>query len=101
MPPRLRAKGKTAPGTHVPVLLKEVMSRLAPSPGQIVIDCTLGYAGHATQFANRIANDGKLITLDVDSKEFARAKKRLKNAECELSLHNTNRLSNGWSKQVR
>ena len=90
MPPRIRAKGKTAPGTHVPVLLKDVMAQLTPSSGEIVVDCTLGYGGHASQFAGRIASDGKLIGLDVDGKELEGTKRRLKNAKCRLSFHNTN-----------
>lgn len=90
MAPRLRAKGKTAAGTHVPVLLKEVMARLVPLAGEIVVDCTLGYGGHASQFAGRIGSDGKLIALDVDGKEFRATKRRLKDARCKCSFHNTN-----------
>jgi len=90
MPPRLRAKGKTAPGTHVPVLLKDVMAQLTPLSGEIVVDCTLGYGGHAARFAGRIANDGKLIGLDIDVKELEGTKRRLEKAKCRLSFHNTN-----------
>ena len=86
----MRAKGKTTAGTHVPVLLKEVMARLTPSSGEIVVDCTLGYGGHASQFARRIASDGKLIGLDVDGKELEATKRRLKDVRCRLSFHNTN-----------
>ena len=54
----LRAKGKTPAGTHVPVLVEEVMACLSPKPGEIVADCTVGYGGHAigipqTHRANR------------------------------------------------
>ena len=90
MPPRSRAKGKTAAGTHAPVLLKEVMGKLTPSSGQIVVDCTLGYGGHASRFASRIGSDGKLIALDVDAKEFEATKRRLKDTRCRVSFHNTN-----------
>ena len=86
----MRAKGKTTYGAHVPVLLKEVMARLNPSSGQTVIDCTLGYGGHASQFAKRIAPEGKLIGLDVDTKHLEGTKHRLKEAPCKLSFHNTN-----------
>lgn len=90
MPPRLRAKGKTAAGTHVPVLLKEVMGEIAPSSGQIVVDCTLGYGGHGSRFVSRIGSDGKLIALDVDTKELEAAKRRFKDAPCQVSFHNAN-----------
>lgn len=86
----MRAKGKTASGTHIPVLLKEVMAELAPAAGDIVVDCTLGYGGHACQFVRRIGSDGKLIGLDVDGKEIEGTKRRLKEAGCKKSFHNTN-----------
>ena len=41
----LRGKGTTEVGTHVPVLVEEVMAILRPLPGGIVADCTLGYGG--------------------------------------------------------
>ena len=90
MAPRLRAKGKTAAGTHVPVLLKKVMKELAPSASDIVVDCTLGYGAHAAQFIKRIGSEGKLIAFDVDGKEIEGTKRRLKDARCKLSFHNTN-----------
>lgn len=90
MPPRLRAKGKTAAGTHVPVLLKEVMSQLVPSAGEIVVDCTLGYGGHGRQFANRIGSGGRLIGLDVDAGQLEKTKKRLSNLRAETSFYHMN-----------
>jgi 16S rRNA (cytosine1402-N4)-methyltransferase len=86
----LRAKGKTAPGTHVPVLLKEVLATLNPQPGQTVLDCTLGYGGHATAFAKRIGPEGKLIALDMDGGELAKTQHRLSRLNCEKSFHNKN-----------
>jgi 16S rRNA (cytosine1402-N4)-methyltransferase len=43
----LRDKGKTPAGTHIPILVKEIMETLRPSPGETIADCTLGYGGHA------------------------------------------------------
>ncbi|MCD6174501.1 MAG: 16S rRNA (cytosine(1402)-N(4))-methyltransferase, partial [Planctomycetes bacterium] len=43
----LRGKGKTPAGTHIPILVDEIMAALAPAPGSVVADCTLGYGGHA------------------------------------------------------
>ena len=86
----MRSKGKTPPGTHVPVLVKEVMLALKPLAGQTIIDCTLGYGGHTAHFANNITNAGKLIALDVDSEHLENAKRHLKDTQCQLSFHNTN-----------
>ena len=87
---QLRAKGKTAPGTHVPVLLQEVLATLKPQPGQIVVDCTLGYGAHAVEFGRKIGPEGRLIGLDMDGGELAKTQHRLSRLKCEKSFHNTN-----------
>ena len=73
----LRDKGKTPAGTHIPILVDEIMAALAPSPGAVVVDCTLGYGGHAAEFARRIGPSGKLFGLDVDGGQLERTGKRL------------------------
>ena len=77
----LREKGKTPAGTHIPILVDEIMETLNPSPGEVVVDCTLGYGGHAAQFAQRIGKTGKLIGVDADSDEMERTRQRLA-AQC-------------------
>ncbi len=71
------AQGRTPAGTHVPVLLNEVLASLAPRPGDIVVDCTVGFGGHAAEFLPRIAPTGRLIGLDVDGAELERTRARL------------------------
>lgn len=73
----LRDKGKTPAGTHIPILVDEVMAALHPLPGEIVADCTLGYGGHAVEFARRIGKTGKLVGLDVDGGQLERTRARL------------------------
>lgn len=85
-----RAKGKTAPGTHTPILVKQVISRLDPKPGEVVVDCTMGYGGHAEQFMKQIKPDGLLIGLDMDNRELVKTAKRLRKHPCAMSVHNTN-----------
>ena len=62
----LIAKGKTPAGTHIPIMVEEVMECLKPETGEVVVDCTLGYGGHAAEFIRHIGSEGKLIGLDVD-----------------------------------
>jgi len=90
MKTHLLSKGKTPAGSHIPVLLEEVMEALAPKPGEIVIDCTVGYGGHAAQFINRIGPAGKLIALDVDSPELERTRNRLIKLNTPVSFHRSN-----------
>ena len=51
---------------HTPVLLAEVTQHLSPHPGSIVVDCTLGGAGHAKHLAEAIAPTGILVGIDQD-----------------------------------
>jgi len=86
----LRAKGKTPAGTHVPVLIEEVMACLEPKPGEIVIDCTIGFGGHAREFLKRIGPTGKLIAIDMDSQELERTRNRLGKDNTNISFHHSN-----------
>lgn len=81
----IRAQGRTPAGTHVPVMLDEVMAALAPTPGCVVADCTLGYGGHATEFVRRIAPGGRLFGLDVDATALRTAAERLGATATETS----------------
>jgi len=88
--PHLRAKGKTPVGTHIPVLTEEVLACLRPAPGEVVVDCTVGYGGHAAEFIRRVCPTGKLIALDVDSAELERTRRRLSNAGAPVSFYRSN-----------
>ena len=62
---------------HVPVMLGEVLDQLDPQPGEVVCDCTLGFAGHTVAMAERIAPDGLSIGIDQDDMALAAAAKRM------------------------
>lgn len=51
---------------HVPVLLDEVLEWLAPVPGAILVDGTLGGGGHTRELAKRVGPTGRVIALDRD-----------------------------------
>jgi 16S rRNA (cytosine1402-N4)-methyltransferase len=86
----LRAKGVTPAGTHVPVLLEEVLAGLKPQPGEIVADCTVGYGGHAAEFLKCIGPNGRLIAFDVDSAELERTRQRLNTENATVSFYRSN-----------
>jgi 16S rRNA (cytosine1402-N4)-methyltransferase len=67
----------TPAGEHRPVLLDEVLTALAPQPGQLAVDCTCGWAGHSTPILQRLGPTGKLIALDWDADNLPRAKANL------------------------
>jgi 16S rRNA (cytosine1402-N4)-methyltransferase len=74
---KLLSRGRTPAGTHVPVLMNEVMNWLRPMPGEIVADCTIGYGGHALEFLRRIGPTGRLIGFDIDGGQLDRTRGRL------------------------
>ena len=51
---------------HIPVLLEEAVSFLAPKPGDDFIDATLGRAGHAGRILELCAPNGRLLGIDAD-----------------------------------
>lgn len=72
--------GKTPAGMHRSIMMAEILEVLAPKPGEIAVDCTLGYGGHARAMIERIQPGGKLLGLDVDSVELPRTESRLRDA---------------------
>ena len=75
---KVLASGGTPAGSHVPVLVAEVLEALAPAPGDVAVDATLGYGGHASEILKRILPGGRLLALDVDPIELPKAEARLK-----------------------
>jgi len=67
-----------AAAIHSPVLLAEVMAALAPRPGGIYVDGTLGLGGHSETILRRSSPDGRLIAFDWDKEALNLASERLK-----------------------
>ncbi|TAK00502.1 MAG: 16S rRNA (cytosine(1402)-N(4))-methyltransferase RsmH [Chloroflexota bacterium] len=62
---------------HLPVMAEEVISMLAPAPGSLQIDATLGGGGHAERILEASDPDGRLLGLDADGAAIARVRARL------------------------
>ena len=75
---KVLASGKTPAGTHRPVMVQEILEVLAPVPGAIAVDCTLGYGGHAQEILARISPSGRLLGLDADPIELPKTEARLR-----------------------
>jgi 16S rRNA (cytosine1402-N4)-methyltransferase len=85
--------GKTPAGMHRPVMVREVIEVLAPQAGELAIDCTLGYGGHAAALLPALQPGGRLIGLDVDPIELPKAEARLRAlgfGPDALTVHRTN-----------
>ncbi len=75
---KVLASGRTPAGSHVAVLVGEVLDALEPRPGDTAVDATLGFGGHASEILKRILPGGRLLALDVDPIELPKAEARLK-----------------------
>lgn len=64
---------------HTSVMVAEVLQWLRCKPGDLVVDGTLGLAGHSLEIVKRIAPGGILIGLDWDEQMLSMAQERLGN----------------------
>jgi 16S rRNA (cytosine1402-N4)-methyltransferase len=62
---------------HLPVLAEEVLAMLAPRPGSLQIDATVGGGGHTERILEATSPDGRLLGLDADAAAIARVDGRL------------------------
>jgi 16S rRNA (cytosine1402-N4)-methyltransferase len=69
---------------HVPVLLEEALEYLNVRPGGVIVDATLGLAGHSVAIARRLGGKGMLICFDRDQEAMEAAKVRLDEVRAEL-----------------
>lgn len=83
---RVRASGKTPAGSHIPIMVEEVLRALRPQPGERMVDCTLGHGGHSSALLARLSPGGTLLSLDADPLELERTTARLR--------------AQGWSETV-
>ena len=71
------SKGSTPAGMHISIMVDEILEFLDIQPGQIGLDCTLGYGGHTKAMLQCLEGKGHIYATDVDPEESAKTKKRL------------------------
>jgi 16S rRNA (cytosine1402-N4)-methyltransferase len=62
---------------HRPVLVEAILRGLAPCPGQVILDGTVGLGGHAEALLPLIMPGGRYIGLDLDEAMLGQARARL------------------------
>lgn len=75
---------------HKPVLLKEVLDLLQPSPGRTYVDGTAGGGTAAEALARKLAPGGTLVLLDQDDEALSEARTRLEGIDIQLIIERTN-----------
>jgi 16S rRNA (cytosine1402-N4)-methyltransferase len=72
------AAGKTPAGSHRPIMVGEILGVLRPAPGEVAVDCTLGYGGHARELLAAVQPGGRLLGMDADPIELPKTEARLR-----------------------
>ncbi len=75
---KVLARGHTPAGTHRSIMVDEILAVLAPKPGEVALDATLGYGGHTRELLPRLLPGGRLFGVDVDPLELPRTEARLR-----------------------
>ncbi len=79
-----------AEGRHLPVLLHEAIQNLAIAEDDIVVDATLGGAGHSRAITGQQSEKGTFIGFDLDAAALERARHALKDAKPTVHLVKAN-----------
>ncbi|SET44373.1 16S rRNA (cytosine(1402)-N(4))-methyltransferase RsmH [[Clostridium] polysaccharolyticum] len=74
---KVKSKGSTPAGMHIPIMVREIIDFLEIQPGQKGLDATLGYGGHTLEMLKRLDGQGHLYAMDVDPIESVKTKARL------------------------
>ena len=60
---------------HIPVLIDDVVRLAQPKAGEVYIDLTAGFGGHATAILDRIRNSGEAWLIDQDTEAISSLKR--------------------------
>jgi 16S rRNA (cytosine1402-N4)-methyltransferase len=74
--PKMPKQKQTYEYTHIPVLIHEVIDRLAPKAGQSYLDLTAGYGGHAQAVLDITKAPSEMVLVDRDEQAVTALKKR-------------------------
>ena len=86
---KAKARGSTPAGAHVPIMVQEIVAALQPLAGATILDCTLGWGGHAAELARAAGADGTVIGFDRDGEELARTAERFRGLGLSLTAKQT------------
>ncbi len=74
---------------HKSVLLEESIQNLSLKENSVIVDCTLGFAGHSSKILEKIKN-GKLYAFDQDPTAIEASKSRLDKIASNYEIINSN-----------
>lgn len=68
---------------HIPILKDEIIDLLNINPTGVYVDCTVGGAGHSSEIAKKLTENGTLICFDKDLEALEISKERLSKFCCK------------------
>jgi 16S rRNA (cytosine1402-N4)-methyltransferase len=74
---KVLAGGRTPAGMHRPIMVREILEVLGPRPGEVAVDATIGYGGHARELLAAVQPGGRLLGIDADPIELTGTEARL------------------------
>ncbi len=83
---KVMERGQTPAGMHRPICVREILAVLDPRPGEVGLDATLGFGGHAQEILPRLVPGGHLFGIDVDPVELPRTEARLRSLGFDESV---------------
>jgi 16S rRNA (cytosine1402-N4)-methyltransferase len=73
---------------HEPVLLSEVLQYLNPQKGQVIVDGTFGFGGHAIAIARKIGQKGQLVGIEQDERTLKMVRTKITASNIKLKQGN-------------
>ncbi len=92
--------GRTPAGTHIPIMVEEILAVLEIRPGQVGYDATLGYGGHSRRMLEKLEGQGHLYATDIDPIESEKTRKRLADLGYGLEILTIRRMNFAQADQV-
>lgn len=71
-------------------MLDYVLKMLAPTPGRVMVDCTLGLGGHSAELLKAVTPGGRLIAIEFDQRNIDVARPRLDAVGGNYLIHHGN-----------
>ncbi len=87
---RSNSSSNPAPSGHRSVLLHEAVESLGIRPDDIIMDATLGGAGHAREMLNALGPAGVLVGFDADEEAIERSRNALSDTSATVHFVNAN-----------
>lgn len=75
---------------HVPVLTAAVLELLAPRPGEVCLDCTIGRGGHASLILAKLSPGGRYLGFDADPANVGFCRDRLAGRGAAVQIVHSN-----------